>query len=184
LLLLVSLDGCGTPGGGHAVPDAATIDAAVRGLMAREHVQGLALAVIDAGAIRYVAAYGVRNAERALPLTTKTIMYGASLTKTAFAYMTLQLVDEGRLNLDASIADLLPRPPPEYDDYADLAGDDRWRALFRGRLLHPPTDPRGKPRPGRWERNADPSIRPFRHDPHEHAMTAGLGHGPGRRLSP
>ena len=56
-------------------------------------------------------------------------MYGASLTKTAFAYMVLQLVDEGRLDLDASIAELLPRPLPEYEDYADLAGDERWRAL-------------------------------------------------------
>jgi CubicO group peptidase (beta-lactamase class C family) len=62
--------------------------------MRREKVQGMVLAVIDAGTIRHVAAYGVRNASGA-PLTT-TIMYGASLTKAAFAYMTLQLVDEGR----------------------------------------------------------------------------------------
>jgi len=135
LFLLPSLHGCRTPRAEHDVPDAATIDTAVLGLMKREHVQGMALAVIDAGTIRYVAAYGVRNAERALPLTTQTIMYGASLTKTAVAYMTLQLVDEGRLNLDASIADLLPRPLPEYDDYADLAGDDRWEALTPRILL-------------------------------------------------
>jgi CubicO group peptidase (beta-lactamase class C family) len=103
--------------------------------MKRDSVQGMALAVIDAGTIRYVAAYGVRNAARTLPLTTQTIMYGASLTKTAVAYMTLQLVDEGRLNLDASIADLLPRPLPEYEDYTDLTGDDRWRALTPRILL-------------------------------------------------
>jgi CubicO group peptidase (beta-lactamase class C family) len=60
-------------------------------------------------------------------------MYGASLTKTAFAYMFLQLVDEGRIKLDDSIATILPRPLPDYRDkknnYADLAGDERWRAL-------------------------------------------------------
>jgi CubicO group peptidase (beta-lactamase class C family) len=111
------------------LPAAQVIDAEARRLMQRENVNGLALAVIDGGEIRHVAAYGRRNVERNLPLTTDTVMYGASLTKTAFAYMVLQLVDEGRLDLDASVASLLPRPLPEYPDYTDLAGDDRWRAL-------------------------------------------------------
>ena len=111
------------------------IDAEARRLMRRESVQGLALAVIDGGQVVHVAAYGQRNVERDLPLTTDTVMYGASLTKTAFAYMVLQLVDEGRLDLDASVADLLPRPLPEYEDYTDLAGDERWRALTPRILL-------------------------------------------------
>jgi CubicO group peptidase (beta-lactamase class C family) len=134
LPLILSIAGCAVSPA-YTVPDTATIDTAVLGLMKREHVQGLALAVIDSGTIRYVAAYGMRNAERSLPLTTHTIMYGASLTKTAFAYMVMQLVDEGRLDLDVSIADLLPRPLPQYADYADLAGDDRWRALTPRTLL-------------------------------------------------
>jgi CubicO group peptidase (beta-lactamase class C family) len=41
-------------------------------------------------------------------------MYGASLTKAAFAYMLLQLVDEGKLDLDAPLERLLPKPLPEY----------------------------------------------------------------------
>lgn len=66
-------------------------------------------------------------------------MYGTSLTKTAFTYMLLQLVDDGRLNLDATIGDLLPKPLPEYDNeeynFTDLAGDERWRALTPRILL-------------------------------------------------
>ena len=112
-----------------AVPTSEAIDAEARRLMQRESVQGLALAVIEGGEVGHVAAYGRRSVERDLPLTTDTVMYGASLTKTAFAYMVLQLVDEGKLALDASVADLLPRPLPEYPDYGDLAGDERWRAL-------------------------------------------------------
>lgn len=104
--------------------------------MTREKVQGLALAVIDEGTVRYLAAYGTRNAERKLPLTTETVMYGASLTKAAFAYMVLQLVDEGRLNLDARLPTLLPRPLPAYPDYKDLAGDDRWQRLTPRILLN------------------------------------------------
>ena len=113
------------------LPTNAAIDTEATRLMARERVVGMAVAVIDRGVVVRVAAYGQRNAERKLPLQTDTIMYSASLTKVAFAYMVMQLVDEGRLDLDRSIADYLPRPLPEYEDYTDLAGDERWRMLTR-----------------------------------------------------
>lgn len=109
--------------------DRASLDAEAQRLMQRENVQGMALAVIDHGRVAHVAAYGKRNVARNLPLTTSTVMYGASLTKTAFAYMVLQLVDEGRLALDRPIAEILPRPLPDFEDYGDLSGDERWRLL-------------------------------------------------------
>lgn len=111
------------------VPSSAGIDAKVRQLMAGEDVKGMAVAVIDNGKVVHVGAYGWRNVERKLPLQTDTIMYGASVTKAAFAYMVMQLVDEGRIDLDRSIASYLPRPLPSYEDYTDLAGDERWRLL-------------------------------------------------------
>jgi CubicO group peptidase (beta-lactamase class C family) len=46
------------------------------------------------------------------------------------------LVDEGRIDLDRSIAEYLPRPLPEYEDYHDLAGDERWRRLTMRMLLN------------------------------------------------
>ena len=124
----------GSPAKPHA-PDAVAIDAEALRLMGREDVQGMAVAIIDDGKIAHVAAYGRRNAERNLPLTRDTIMYGASLTKTAFTYMLLQLLDEGRIALDTPVTELLPRPLPDYDDYKDLAGDERWRALTPRILL-------------------------------------------------
>lgn len=119
-----------------AVPSGAAIDAEARRLMASEDMKGMAIAVIDDGQVVHVAAYGHRNVERDLPLTTDTIMYGASITKAAFAYMVLQLVDEGRLDLDRSIAEYLPRPLPEYEEYTDLAGDERWRQLTARNILN------------------------------------------------
>lgn len=134
-LLVLVLAACGRPAVEPPTYDAAPLEAEIRRLMARENVQGLAVAVIEGGRPVHVAAYGRRNVEKNLPLTLDTVMYGASLTKTAVAYLVLQLVDEGRLDLDASVATLLPKPLPEYEDYADLAGDERWRALTPRILL-------------------------------------------------
>ena len=105
------------------------LDSAIQSLMAEEEVVGLAYALIDEGEVAHVAAFGYRNRKNAAPLETGSIMYGASLTKAAFGYNVLMLVDEGLIDLDASIADYLPRPLPEYDEWADLADQPQWRDL-------------------------------------------------------
>jgi CubicO group peptidase (beta-lactamase class C family) len=111
------------------------IDREATRMMAEARVEGLAMAVIDDGSVAFVRSWGRRNVEKNLPLQTDTIMYGASLTKFAFAYMVMQLVDEGKLGLDRSIADYLPRPLPEYEFYEALKGDERWRKLTPRILL-------------------------------------------------
>lgn len=113
----------------------AQIDREVERLMAAGQVTGLALALVRDGRIAYVHAYGVRDVATQAPLTADTVMYGASLTKALFAYVVLQLADEGRIDLDRSIADYLPKPLPDYKKYADLAGDERWRRLTARILL-------------------------------------------------
>ncbi len=113
------------------------ITAKAKALMASEDVKGLAFALIRDGEVEQVSAHGFRNVEKALPLTTDTIMYGASFTKTAFAYMVLQLTDEGVFDLDEPLAAYLEKPLPAYDRYKDLEGDDRWRRLTgRHVLIH------------------------------------------------
>lgn len=111
--------------------------------MTASGAQGMAIAVIDEGQVVYVNAYGRRNVAGD-PLQTDTIMYGASLTKVAFAYMVMQLVEEGLIDLDTTIDQYLPQPLPDYttpeveDLYArwsDLAGDERWRRLTPRILL-------------------------------------------------
>lgn len=111
------------------------LDSAIIRLMAREDVKGLAVAVIEKDDITHLATYGYRNVEEQLPLKTDTIMYGASLTKAAFAYMVLQLVDEGIIDLDAPITDYLDRPLPSYKEWKSLEGDEEWRQLTPRLLL-------------------------------------------------
>jgi CubicO group peptidase (beta-lactamase class C family) len=124
----------------HARPTDAQIDSEVARVMTASGAQGLALALVEGGSVSYVQSYGIRNVASA-PLETKTIMYGASLTKAAFAYMIMQLVDEGIIDLDTSIARYLPRPLPDYpteEKYAawsGLKGDERWRKVTPRILL-------------------------------------------------
>jgi len=110
-------------------------DDPVPGLMKAADVPGLAVAVIRNGKVVSVKAYGYRDVEKKLPLTTDTVMYAASLTKAAFSYALMGLVDEKKLDLDASIATDLPKPLPDYDKYADLKGDERWKKLTPNLLL-------------------------------------------------
>lgn len=123
-----------------ALPAGAAIDAEAARLMRATRAQGMAVAVVDGGQVVHVGAYGSRNAAGE-PLRPDTVMYAASLTKTAFAYMVMQLVEAGRLDLDRPLADELTRPLPDYPDerqygpWSHLAGDDRWRRLTARMLL-------------------------------------------------
>jgi CubicO group peptidase (beta-lactamase class C family) len=111
------------------------LDAEMQRLMAAAKVPGLALAVIERGQVVYRHAYGYANLAEQTPLRTDTIMYGASLTKAAFAYMVMQLVDENLLSLDATLPALLKNPLPDYPAFADLKTDDRWKLLTPRMLL-------------------------------------------------
>lgn len=91
------------------------LDMSVPHLMQETETQGLAVAIIENGRVRHVQAWGSRNAQGD-PLTTSIVMYGASLTKAIFAYTVMQLVEEGRIDLDASIADYLAKPLPDYPE--------------------------------------------------------------------
>lgn len=126
----------------QAAPISDDIDASVTKGMARTGSQGLAMAIIENGEVTFVKSWGKRNAAGD-PLTTDTVMYGASLTKMAFGYLVAQLADEGKIDLDASIATYLAKPLPEYvgeaekfAPYGHLAGDERWRKLTPRLLLN------------------------------------------------
>lgn len=110
------------------------IDGKVLTLMKAADVTGVALAILNEGQISYIKAYGFRDADRKLPLTPDSVMSAASFTKVAFAYMVMELVDKGGLNLDKPVYQYLPKPLPDYPNYKELAGDERYK-LITSRLL-------------------------------------------------
>jgi CubicO group peptidase (beta-lactamase class C family) len=122
----------------QTIPGGPAVDAEVNKIMTETHANGMAVAVIDHGKVEYIHAFGIRNA-KGDPLTTDTVMYGASLTKMVFAYTVMQLVDQGKLNLDTPLKDDLDKPLPSYGPdpvfpdkhgpYKDLADDPRWKKI-------------------------------------------------------
>ena len=110
------------------------VDAAARSAMTVTGAHGLAIAVVDRGRVSSMKVFGDRDAA-GNPLTTNTVMYGASLTKAVVGYLTAQLVSEQRLDLDRPIAALLRQPLPSYGNldaygnWGDLTDDERWRTI-------------------------------------------------------
>jgi len=108
---------------------AATIDRTVKKLMDTADVTGLSLGVIVGNKVAYIKSYGYKNKAASTWNDTATCFYGASLSKALFAYLVMQLMDKGILDLDKPLYTYLPKPLPEYDKYKDLAGDDRWKLI-------------------------------------------------------
>lgn len=115
----------------------ATIDKIVSKLMDTAEVTGLALGIINDNKIAYVKSYGYKNKATGTLNDTATCFYAASLAKPLFAYLVMQLVDQGKIDLDKPISTYLPKPLPEYELYKDLAGDERWKLITaRNCLAH------------------------------------------------
>ncbi len=113
----------------------ADIDTAVTRLMHAGRVTGIGIAILNDGKIAYVKAYGFRDKEKSLPLTTDSVMTAASLSKSTFACLVMQLVEEKVIDLDKPVYQYLPKPLPEYDNYKDLAGDSRYKKITARMLL-------------------------------------------------
>jgi len=114
---------------------AAEIDATVGRLMSAAEVTGVSVAILNNGRVSYLKTYGVRDKEKNLPLTENSVMTGASFTKSAFAYMTMQMVQEGILDLDKPVYKYLAKPLPDYPNYEALANDPRYQEITARMLL-------------------------------------------------
>ena len=113
-------------------PDGKTIsvsyvDRVVTRLMDTAAVTGLEIGIVSDGKVVYAHGYGYRDKARHLLNDSGTCFYGASLAKSLFACLVMQLVDEKKIELDKPIYQYLPKPLPEYEKYAQLAGDDRYK---------------------------------------------------------
>lgn len=68
-------------------------------------VPGMAAAIAGPGGAGWARGFGQADAERTVPATPTTSFHLASLTKTFAAFIVMQLMEEGRLDLDRPVED-------------------------------------------------------------------------------
>ena len=79
-------------------------------LMNKKGVPGLSVALISDARVVWVKGFGLRNTATREPVSADTVFEAASLSKPAFAYVALKLVDEGKLSLDKPLAEYISVP--------------------------------------------------------------------------
>jgi CubicO group peptidase (beta-lactamase class C family) len=97
------------------------LDQRITQLMDSAHVPGLSIVLIRANKRVYSKGYGLTKANSTQLVTPTTVFEAASLSKPIFAYAVLQLVEEGKLDLD--------KPLYEYMPYPDAAADERYQKI-------------------------------------------------------
>ena len=69
---------------------------------------GIGIAVIEDGAVRFMHTSGVADRETEAPFDVDTVVPVGEITRLAMVAMTLRMVDEGELSLDAKVNSLVP----------------------------------------------------------------------------
>ncbi|RKH73281.1 class A beta-lactamase-related serine hydrolase [Corallococcus interemptor] len=97
-----------------AAPD--KVDAFLRAEMARNHIPGAAVAVVRAGKVIKLAAYGTANLEWNAPASTRAAFQIASGTKMFTAVLLMDFVGQGKLKLEDRVCQYIADCPPAWKD--------------------------------------------------------------------
>ena len=84
------------------------LDAVLQAAVAAGDVPGVVALAGEAGGILYEAAFGSADLSTKAPMTADSIFWFASMTKAVTSVAAMQLVEHGKLSLDAPIAEILP----------------------------------------------------------------------------
>jgi serine-type D-Ala-D-Ala carboxypeptidase/endopeptidase len=108
----------------------------IQRLVTAANVHGLAVVIFNNNKPVYQKTFGYKNAITKEPFKATTNFYGASLSKAVFAVLVMQLVEQGKLDLDKPLQDYLPKPIYEYkgtkkwhDNYSDLKTDTQYKKI-------------------------------------------------------
>ncbi len=91
------------------------VDRYLQAQMQRQHIPGIALAVLKNGKPLYVKGYGVATLEHPVPVTANTVFQLGSIGKQFTALAVMLLADEHKLNLDDPVSKYLPEVPASWN---------------------------------------------------------------------
>lgn len=86
----------------------AEVERIVEKYMAELDIPGAAVAVVQGGEVVYAEGFGVKDRETGEPITPQTYMMIGSTTKTMTTMAMATLVDDGLMNWDTPVVDILP----------------------------------------------------------------------------
>jgi serine beta-lactamase-like protein LACTB len=87
------------------------IEAAVSKFMASTHAPGISVAVVERGEYEWGQGFGFADLENSVPASEHTLFRLASISKSLAATAAMQLVERGRLDLDAPVQKYCPSFP-------------------------------------------------------------------------
>src|SRR5438045_9224600 len=89
----------------------AKIEAAISALMSSKHIPGLSIAIVSDIQLRWQSGYGMADLENSVPAKAATVYRIASVAKPITAVALMQLVERGKLDLDAPVQKYVPTFP-------------------------------------------------------------------------
>jgi CubicO group peptidase (beta-lactamase class C family) len=104
--VLASLTGCA--GSASALEPARVLEGMIRTAMRRHGIVGMSAVVVSGDRRLLKAGYGFADRSRRIPVTPETLFPLASVTKLFTATAVMQLVEQGRIDLDAPVSRYLP----------------------------------------------------------------------------
>ena len=90
------------------------VDEYMKAEMQKNPIPGASVVVMRHGKVLHHGSYGVTNLELGTPVTPATVFSLASVTKTFAATAVMQLVEGGKLSLEATLGTLLPNTPETW----------------------------------------------------------------------
>ncbi len=118
------------------MPSSAAIDRVLRTAAERGDVPGVVALAGNREGIVYEGAFGRRLLPDGAAMTADTVFWIASMTKAITSAAAMQLVERGRLALDAPIAEILPElASPQVLEGFDAAGEPLLRPARRAITL-------------------------------------------------
>ena len=102
------------------------LDKRLADTFSKAKVPGVSVTIIEDGQIVLTKGYGFADLKTKRPVTPDTVFRAGSISKSLTAIGVMMLVEEGKLSLDAKLADLMP----------ELQYDNPWEKTDPIRLVH------------------------------------------------